>query len=123
MIIHRHEKCIGVKLYSNKTKYIELWFCPRGYEVKPHSHNDQHIELMYLFGKTSFSRINVDNVNHIFTETFTPKWYHMFRKFTVKAGQLHYFSVSSLPLIFVNFATFIDGKIPVSAAIDFHPTK
>lgn len=121
-LFDRHERCVGLRLWKSKTRFVQLWYCPRGYEVELHSHNDQNIELMYLFGKTTFSRINVDNVNHLFTETFTPKWKHIFRKFTVKAGQLHYFSVSTLPLVFVNFATFLPGNKPVSAAIDFHLT-
>lgn len=116
-IINRHEKCVGIRLWKSKTRFIQLWYCPRGYDVKPHSHNDQHIELMYLFGKTTISRITSQTV-----EWFTPKWYHIFRKFTVRKGQIHWFTVSSLPLVFINFATFIDGKRPVSAAIDFHTT-
>lgn len=121
-IINRHERCVGIQLWKSKTRFIQLWYCPRGYEVKPHSHNDQHIELMYLFGRTTFSRINSDDVNCLYTEMHTPSWYNMFRKFTVKPKQLHWFTVSSLPLIFINFAMFIDGKRPVSAAIDFHTT-
>lgn len=86
----------------------------------PHSHNDQHIELMYLFGKTTFFR----EKKTLFptTEGFTPRWYNVFKRFTVNAGQVHSFSVSSLPLVFVNFATFINGIEPTSAAIDFHIT-
>lgn len=73
---------------------------------------------MYVFGKTTFFR----EKKSLFptTEAFAPKWYNVFRRFTVNAGQVHSFSVSSLPLIFINFATFLDGKKPTSAAVDFH---
>lgn len=122
-IINRHERCMGIRLWKSKTRFIQLWYCPRGYEVKPHSHNDQHIELMYLFGKTTFFR---EQKQYVLVgrkgESYSPKWYHMFRKFTVIAGQVHWFTVSSLPLVFINFATFIDGKHPISAATDFHIT-
>lgn len=129
-IINRHERCVGVTLFRGKKHNVEIWYCPRGYEVKPHSHNDQHIELMYLFGKTTFHRQTFgqlsgkpgDTFRRLFVtkEEFTPTWKHVLKKFTIKPGQRHWFTVSSLPLIFINFATFIDGKRPVSAAIDFH---
>lgn len=87
---------------------------------------------MYLFGNAEFWRTKLeyndvfksgdDNIHEHVKESegFKPKWYHMFRSFSVKAGQIHWFTVSSLPLIFINFATFIDGKKPTSAAVDFH---
>lgn len=129
-IINRHERCVGIRLWKSKTRFIQLWYCPRGYKVKPHSHNDQRIELMYLFGKTIFHREAKDvfmkgkplETTYVRVESYSPKWYHMFRKFTVSAGQVHWFTVSSFPLVFINFATFIDGKRPVSAATDFHTT-
>lgn len=116
MLFNRHERCVGFKLWSTKTRFVQLWYCPRGYRVEAHSHNDQNIELMYVFGMTTFYRIS-DTL-----ESFRPRWKHIFRSFSVKAGQVHWFTVSSLPLIFINFATFIDGKKPTSAAIDFHTT-
>lgn len=77
---------------------------------------------MYVFGRTTFSRHGVISNPAGYTESFTPRWKHVFRMFTVKAGQRHWFSVSNLPLIFINFATFVDGKTPTSAATDFHST-
>lgn len=119
-IINRHERCVGIRLWKSKTRFIQLWYCPRGYEVKPHSHNDQHIELMYLFGKTTFYRHGVISNPSGYIESFSPRCKHILKRFTVKTGQRHWFTVSSLPLVFINFATFVDGKRPVSAAEDFH---
>ena len=115
-LFNRHGPCVGIKLWSDRKRFVQLWICPRGYTVKQHSHDDEEIELMYLFGRTTFFRV-AESV-----QQFTPKWYHVFRSFTVKPAQIHWFSVSSLPLIFINFATFLDGKKPTSAAIDFHKT-
>lgn len=129
-LIDRHGPCIGLRLFKSKKRFIQLWYCPRNYQVESHSHNDQNIELMYLFGKTTFHRVKDEvtgagtffETHYPLVESFTPRWYHIFTRFTVRCAQVHWFSVSYLPLIFVNFAIFIDGKEPTSAAIDFHPT-
>lgn len=132
MLFNRHERCVGLRLWKSKTRFVQLWYCPTGYKVEPHSHNDEQIELMYLFGKTEFWRTKIE-YSDVFkskdgtihehvkeNEGFKPRWYHMFKSFTVKAGQIHWFTVSTMPLVFINFATFLNGKEPTSAAIDFH---
>lgn len=73
---------------------------------------------MYLFGDTTFSRIK-HRWDGDYIEDFTPHWYDCFRKFTVKAGQVHWFTVSELPLLFINISTFKRGYKPKSAAVDF----
>lgn len=86
---------------------------------------------MYLFGSATFYRQIAKNVtvskNEVFTMTTTnikyegikPKWYNIFRRFSVPEDTNHWFSVSKWPLIFINFATFKNGYKPQSAAIDF----
>lgn len=125
-LFNRHERCIGLTLWRFGQKNIELWYCPSGYEIKPHSHPNEKIELMYLFGDTEFFRIVEKMHDFVFgkhmgvrSESFKPKWYHVFRKFTIDYGVVHWFKVSKLPLIFINIATFKDGHKPVSAAVDF----
>lgn len=115
-MIHRYEKCIGIPLFKSGRFYVEIWFCPRGYKIKEHSHPNETIELMYLFGKTTFFRREKTNQPE---QSFTPKWYHMFRTFSVPYGWFHRFEVSSMPLIFVNFSKFFLGYEPVSASVDF----
>lgn len=116
-MINYHEKCTGIVLFKWRQRFIQLWICKRGYEIKPHSHPEEDIELMYLFGKTVFYRKHetYPDVN----EVYKPKWYHVFRTFTVKAGTIHWFTVSSLPLVFINFSKFKKGYKAKSAAIDF----
>lgn len=112
-LINRHEDCVGITLWKFGQTNIELWYCPAGYEIQPHSHPKEHIELMFIAGKATFYRIK--NM----TQSFTPRWYHMFRRFTVTPGRVHWFSVSHRALIFINIARFIDGHKPTSAAVDF----
>lgn len=124
-LFNRHEKCVGLTLWRFGRRNVEIWYCPRGYEIKPHSHPNERIELMYIFGKTTFFRRKPDyNFAGYWLpqeESFKPKWYHIFRCFTVDYGQIHWFKVSNLPLIFINFSKFWQGYKPTSAAIDFKP--
>lgn len=113
-LFNRHGPCIGLTLFRFARWNIELWYCPKKYEIELHSHPNEHIELMYLFGKTTFYRDK-----GISTECFKPKWYHIFRTFSVKPGQLHSFSVSNCPLIFINISKFLQGHKPMSASVDF----
>lgn len=113
-LINRHEKCWGIVLFKWRQKFIQLWYCPAGYNIQPHSHPEEDIELMYIAGTTTFTR-----VINLRAQSFTPKWYHIFQTFSVKAGTYHYFKVSKWPLIFINFSTFKKGFKPKSAAIDF----
>lgn len=114
--IHRYESCIGFPLLKYKNRYIELWFCPRGYKIKEHSHPNEYIELMYIFGKTTFFRREKADQKE---QSFTPTWKDMFRCFSVPFGFLHRFEVSNLPLIFINFSRFYHDCEPTSASVDF----
>lgn len=110
--------CYGITLFRGFKRNIEVWFCPSNFEIIKHSHPDEEIELMYIFGKTTFHREADLGKGGFWYENFTPKWYHMFRSFTVRAGVVHWFTVSNWPLIFINFSCFIKGN-PRSASVDF----
>lgn len=125
-LFNRYEKCIGLTLLRFWKWNVELWYCPSGYRIKPHSHPNEHIELMYVFGRTTFYRVINWTTPTAFgpfsgetQQSYTPKWYHFGRRFTVRPGIVHWFEVSNKPLIFINFATFINGHRPTSASIDF----
>lgn len=117
-LFNRHEQCIGVVLWKWRQTFVQLWYCPKGYEIKTHSHPEEDIELMYIFGKTVFYKDSYSS-----TRAFKPKWYHMFQTFSVPAGTAHWFTVSNIPLLFINFSTFKQGFKAKSAAIDFKPTN
>jgi hypothetical protein len=101
-----------------KRKNVEVWYCPSGYTIKKHSHPEENIELMYILGKTTFYRERESKI-----EKFTPRYYHMFRSFSVNAGDNHWFDVANFPLVFINVATFLEGKKPKSASVDFSITN
>src|SRR5579859_3900335 len=101
-IINRHKSCIGITLFRLFNLNIELWYCPRGFKIEPHSHPEEDIQLMYLFGKTTFYLVH----ESIGGKRFIPKWYHFGHCFSVPAGFEHWFVVSKWPLIFINFAKF-----------------
>lgn len=123
-MINRHEGCWGLVLFKWRQRFIQIWFCKSGYEIKPHSHPEEDIELMYIFGSTTFFRMPrwskfYSTFDYMIPEKFTPKWYHIFRTFTVNNGVRHWFKVSKWPLVFINFSTFLPGNKAKSAAIDF----
>ena len=115
-MIHRYESCIGIPLFKSKHHYVEIWYCPVGYKIKEHSHPNEYVELMYIFGRTTFYRRKEP---YELEQSFRPKWYHIFRTFSVPFGFFHRFEVSNLPLIFINFSRFFVDCKPVSASVDF----
>lgn len=117
-MVDRYERCIGFRLFKSISCFVQLWYCKSGYTIPLHSHDEQDIELVYLFGKTTFFRV-IDGK----TQSFTPSFWNIGRRFTIPAGTLHYFTVSNLPLVFINIAKFRNGHTPKSAAIDFHHAK
>lgn len=114
-LIQHHESCLGLSLPAIGKYKIEFWYCPSEYEIKPHSHNNVDIKLMFLFGhNTRFFRCKPDGSNLI---SFLARSRHMFKVFNIYAGNIHWFTVSKFPLIFINFERW--KTIPSSAAIDF----
>jgi len=118
-LIRKYESCVGLLLFKFGQRTVELWYCPAWYEIKEHSHPQEDIELMYLFGKTIFYRRKAAARSE---EQFNPRWYHVFRRFTVAAGWSHRFDVGDRPLVFINFARWKVGVKPTSASVDFQLT-
>lgn len=106
------KKCFGLSLPAFGRFKLEFWFiCPR-YEIKPHSHPNQDIELMLLFGHNVLLTRNGN-------EKFKAKIWNIFKVFSIPAGVTHTFSVSRFPLIFMNIEKWKVGVKPTSAADDF----
>lgn len=114
--VNRYESCVGFPLFKSKKYYVELWFCPIGYKIREHCHPNEYVELMFIFGKTTFFRREKKDQKE---QSFTPKWYNIFKTFSVPFGFYHRFEVSNLPLIFINFSRFLSNIKPVSASVDF----
>lgn len=117
-LIRKHESCVGLLLYKFGQYTAELWYCPAHYVIKEHSHPQEDIELMFLYGSTIFFRRKDEQ-----EDSFVSKWYHCFKCFSVPAGWSHHFLVGRRPLLFINFAKWKKGITPTSASVDFQLTK
>lgn len=118
MIFNKHEECRGITLFKFKQFRAEIWYCPAGYNIVEHSHPQEDVELLYIFGSTIFSRRDLRFEDK--RESAKPKF---LRSFSVKHYHSHWFEVGKYPLVFINFQKFLKGNKPVSAATDFEVTK
>lgn len=116
-MIARHERCVGLSLPAIGWWKIELWFCPPNYQIEKHSHPNVDIRLFFIFGNNSVFCRERNNANGIERVSKTIKWWHFGRSFRIKRNDLHYFTVSRLPLIFFNVERWYCK--PTSAAEDF----
>jgi hypothetical protein len=115
-MIKRYESCWGLSLPAVGKWKIEFWFAPPGYQIKEHTHDEEDIKLVLLFGhNVKFHRLKKgDSVWQVFFAT----WHNIGRSFTINAGDAHSFAVSSWPLIFMNIEHW--HAIPTSACKDFN---
>lgn len=116
---HRVDRCRGMTLFRSDRVTSEIWFCPPGYEIERHSHDNEHIELIPLFGFGRFYRQPSAAQPAETVDVGPLRW---FRRHTVPMGWVHWFTVGlRLPLIFVNVSRWRKGVTPTSAAHDFQP--
>lgn len=120
-LFRRYDVCRGLLLFKFMNRTVELWYCPKGYVIPEHSHPNEDIELMYLFGSTSFYRRRPYGFK--LADSLTLEWCDFGRCFSVPAGWSHWFVVGKLPLVFINFAKWKKGVKPSSASVDFELTK
>lgn len=117
--------CVGITLLKFKRRKIELFFCPKGYTIPKHSHNDEDIELAFLYGHATFYRKLQywDGVKDTYTviESREVNGFGSFKRtFSIKAGTVHWFTVSTKMLIFLNYSKWLPGREVTSATKDFH---
>ena len=116
--LHRYERCLILSFPSIGKYKIEILYLPSGYQIAPHTHDQQDIKLVVLFAH------NVRFFRQRPTEgliTFLAQWRHIFKVFTIRANDIHFFTVSKFPLIFLNFERW--HSKPSSAAINLKLTK
>lgn len=112
--IDRHESCIGIRLFKSRKTFCQLWYCAPRYRIKPHSHDKQNIELYFVFGSAKFTRI-IDGKQ----QSYYVRPSKIGKHFSIRAGVVHWFEVSTWPLLFINIAKATEGNESVSAAKDF----
>jgi hypothetical protein len=115
-VFHRYDCCRGITLWRWGQFNIEAWWCPRWYEIVPHSHPNEAIELVPLWGHATFYRQSPEGV----VESVCVDHRRWFRRHTVPMGWRHWFTVgASHPLVFLNLSWWRQGVKPSSAADDF----
>lgn len=116
-IINRYGPCVGVTLFRFRRLNIELWYCPANYTIVEHKHPSMDIELVLLFGWTTFMRRErKSDVQQCAAAKFP---FHACKKYTVPAGWFHSFSTGKVPLVFINVEKWKPNIKITSAAEDF----
>lgn len=108
-MIERHNRCIGIKLFRWRRLLIELWFCPKGEVIRPHTHSQVDVTIVPLYG-TMWGAIG-DKSGFV-------RPHDAGRQFKVPRGTIH----SAYMFSFCIFAGVERWAGPVtSAALDFQP--
>jgi len=95
---------------------VELVWAPKNYEIVEHSHPNQDIELIVLWGKNVYlERTELGKVAPDFYITSMPK--SIFKRFSIRAGDTHWFKTSKTNFLFLNVEFW--KTEPTSAAVDF----
>lgn len=113
------ESCFGLSFPAIGKWKIELWYAPSGYSIREHTHNQEDIKLIFLFGhNVKFHR---RKWGAYLGDSFMAKFKHIGKVFTINAGDAHYFEVSDWPLIFMNIEKW--KSKPTSASQDMQFTN
>lgn len=115
-MLKRYEKCVGISFPAIGRYKIEIWTAPKGYCIEPHTHNNEDIKLLFLFGhNVTFWRKRPEDV----WQKFKAKFWNIGRVFNIRAGDIHSFDVSNTRLVFLNLEIWKVGVKPTSASEDF----
>jgi hypothetical protein len=118
-MLRRYESCIGLSLPAIGRWKLEVWFAPPGYKIAPHTHDLEDIKLILLFGHNVRFYRQKKGSNRL--ETVLARFSNIGRLFNIRAGDLHYFTVSDWPLVFLNIEHW--HCKPTSACEDFNLVK
>lgn len=100
--LRKFESCRGLSFPSIGKWKIEIWYAPSGYTIREHTHNNEDIKLVLLFGHdVVFHRVR--NTKYSSRKiSFLAKLWHIGKSFSIRAGDSHWFEVSRFPLVFLN---------------------
>jgi hypothetical protein len=119
--IKTFEKCKGISFPAIGRYKVEIWTAPAGYSIKPHTHDNEDIKLIFLWGNNV--RFHRRKKGSFISESFFAMWNNIGKMFNIRAGDEHSFDVSDTRLIFMNIETWKDGVVPTSASEDLTFTK
>jgi len=109
-MVIRYEKCVGIRLWKIGRHTAELWAIPPNYAITPHRHDDEDIHLVYVHGKSIFSKIENNQIRN----GRPNKCGQMFH---IPSGTLHWFQTTTTWLVFINIAKW--SKEPTSTNENF----
>jgi hypothetical protein len=114
----KHGPCRILSFPSLFNWKIEIVWAPKDYTIDLHSHPSQDIELVILWGKDVLLR----RIRGADTDTHISKMpQSIFKKFSIRAGDLHDFSTGPSCFLFLNIEHW--HSKPTSAALDFNYAK
>ena len=120
-MLRKHESCWGISFPAIGRYKVEIWTAPAGYSIRPHSHDNEDIKLMFLYGNNV--RFHRKKKGHFLSESFLATWKNIFKVFNIRAGDVHSFDVSDTRLIFINLEIWKKGVKPTSASTDLQYAK
>lgn len=118
-LFHKYESCYIISLPAFGNYKIEFVFAPPGYSIQEHTHNNQDIKLVFLFGNNI--RFHRRKRGEFLWESFFAKFRDVGHIFTINSGDEHNFEVSNWPLVFMNIEKW--HTTPTSASVDLQLTQ
>lgn len=107
-MIVRHNRCRGLKLWKWGHTQIELWWCPGGEVIEPHTHEEFDGLIVYLFGSMVFWTP---------TKRRAIGWRDFLKTLKIPSGLAHGAIGRKPGCLFLNFERWKNA--PTSAATDF----
>lgn len=109
-MITRFQRCLGIRLFRLGRWQAELWLCPRGQVIPPHTHRYFQGRLVFVAGRMEWT---------LEGRTRDVGWRDVLRSWPVPAGANHGAVVTGWFGVFLNIERW-QGR-PTSAATDFEP--
>lgn len=109
-MIYRYRHCVGITLFRLGRRKLEVWFCPGGEVIEPHSHPHIDSRLIIIAGSMT---------GEIGDRKGRTGWWDFLRAFVIPAGTIHGATITGRFCVFANLETWESGYDITSAAVDF----
>lgn len=112
MKLYHHRDCYGLQLLRLWSWTFTVWYVPITTKLLPHTHPDQHVIIIVLFGlRTTFNRIRPGIADSLVTRNAWPGSVHV-----TPNGWAHFANKGSDgkprrgPFIYLSIIKWLDGK-------------
>lgn len=118
-LVNKHNKSVGVTLLRWKGWLVELWRCPVGEVVQPHTHPDQDSTLMFLSGCATLGKKEpgCGAIERLVVGGLRSHAYY------ISASTVHWFHSVTKVLWFINISHRNDTTQLASASVNFQSCK